>query len=85
MGGDGTGSSGRTNGTDAWRPVDVEVRHPGVTVATPPFERKSGEEEPVWISVWQEPDEDPGMTESLLNDVTYTVCDEAPRFCERGP
>ena len=79
--GRGLGQHETGAGDDAWRPIEHEVRQPRFKVSTPPIPRGSGDRESIWVQVWQEDKEDPGITESALLHVTNTTCDLAPRAC----
>jgi RNA polymerase sigma-70 factor (ECF subfamily) len=64
--------------------AEWDLREERVGVATPPYRRGDGTEEPTRISVYQVPEEDPGIIESTSDPITDLICDSAPELCEGG-
>jgi RNA polymerase sigma factor (sigma-70 family) len=75
----------RAGSPGEWRPLDYDVRRPRVDASTPPIKRASGEEEPIWISIWTDDEDEAGPVESALLDMTEHACNEVPSICEEEP
>lgn len=71
----------RSSSRDRWNPVVVTIGEPRVTASTPPIRRANGERLPIWVSIYEDESDTPGLTTPLM-DAAHVVLDP---LCERSP